>query len=431
MTMSSDAINVGLLGYGVVGCGAYRVLTDNAASIARRAAGPIIVRRIADIDWQRERDVWPPEGLRTTDAKAVIDDPDVHILVEVIGGTEPAREFVLAAIRRGKSIVTSNKELMAKHGSEILDAAKDAHVDVEFEGSAGGAIPVVRSLKESLEADHITEIVGILNGTTNYILTRMTADGLPFEQALANAKELGYAEPDPTNDIEGHDPAYKIAILASIAFGKRIDIDQVYREGISHIAPEDIDYAEGMGYAIKLLAIAKNGEDDIDVRVHPALLPHDHPLASVNDVFNAVLIRGRACDQIMLYGRGAGGLPTGTAVVADIVSAARNIRHGAAGRVVCTCEGQAAIRPPADVQSRNYLRLAVKDRPGVMGAIATIFGEESVSIESVVQKGSLGDSAEIVWVTHAVTGHAFRSALDRIGKLPVVERICSAIRVEA
>lgn len=429
--MPDEPINVGILGYGVVGSGTYRLLTDNATAIARRAGGPIVVRRVADVDWARQRDVYPPDELRTTDAHEVLDDPDVHIVVEAIGGTTPARDYLLTAIRSGKSVVTSNKELMAKHGSEIMDAAKEARVDVEFEGSAGGAIPVVRSLKESLEVNHITEIIGILNGTTNYILTRMTAEGLAFEDALADAKRLGYAEADPTDDIEGHDAAYKIAILASIAFARRIDIEEVHREGISRVSPEDIRYAAGMGYAIKLLAIAKNGEHDIDVRVHPALVPHSHPLASVNDVFNAVLIRGSACDQIMLYGRGAGGMPTGSAVVADVVSAARNIRHGAAGRVVCTCEGRAHVRPPSEIQTRNYLRLAVKDRPGVIGAIATIFGEERVSIESVVQKGTLGASAEIVWVTHAVAERAFRSALSRIEGLPVVERVCGAIRVES
>lgn len=428
--MEQEQINVGILGYGIVGSGTYRILCGNAESIAQRAGGPVTVTRVADIDWEREREVMPPQALRSTEATDVINDPNVHIVVETIGGVAPAREYVLEAIRSGKGVVTSNKELMAKHGSEILDAAEEVPVDVEFEGSAGGGIPIIRSLKEGLEGNTIHEVVGILNGTTNYILTRMTEGSESFDDALSEAQKLGYAEADPWADVEGDDAAYKIAILAAIAFGKRINIADVPREGITKISPADIRHASEMGYVIKLLAIAKNAGGQIEVRVHPALVPKSHPLAAVSDVFNAVLVRGDAVGDVMLYGRGAGSLPTGSAVVGDIISIARNIRNGAMGRVVCTCQGHATMKPMGDVETRKYVRMAVRDQPGVMGKIATIFGEEKVSINSVIQKRSEGTVAEIVWETHLVAESAFQAALRRISDLDVVVATSSVIRVQ-
>jgi homoserine dehydrogenase len=428
--MEQEQINVGILGYGVVGSGAYRILQDNAEGVAQRAGGPVRVTRVADIDWEREREIMPPESLQTAAAAEVISDPNVHIVVETIGGVSPAREYVLEAIGSGKAVVTANKELMAKHGAEILDAAAAVPVDVEFEGSAGGGIPIIRSLKESLEGNTIHEIVGILNGTTNYILTRMSESGESFDEALGEAQKLGYAEADPWADVEGDDAAYKIAILAAIAFGKRINIADVPREGISKITPSDIRYAAEMGYVIKLLAIAKDGGGQTEVRVHPALVPNTHPLAAVSDVFNAVLVRGDAVGDVMLYGRGAGSLPTGSAIVGDIISIARNIRNDSMGRVPCTCRGHAAMRPMGEVETRKYVRMAVRDQPGVMGKIATIFGEEKVSINSVIQKRSEGAVAEIVWETHLVPESAFRTALRRISDLDVVVATSSVIRVQ-
>lgn len=427
--MPRDEVRVGILGLGVVGGGTYRVLTQNADSITQRVGVPVRVTRIADIDWDRERDFEVPEAIRTTDAADVYAGQDVDIVVETIGGTDPAGEFVLAAIENGKSVVTSNKELMAKRGAEILDAAAANGVDVEFEGAVGGTIPIIRALKESLEANDIIEVTGILNGTTNYILTRMTEEGSSFEEVLADAQRLGYAEADPTNDVEGIDAKYKIAILSAIAFGTRVNYDDIYCEGITKIAPADIDYATEMGYAIKLLATARRVGDELDVRVHPGLVPNDHPLAQVSGVFNAVWVVGDACDEVMLYGRGAGDLPTGSAVAGDVLDCARNLLHDCRSRVPCTCAGRAEIKAIEDVEAKSYVRMVVRDRPGVLGSIATIFGQEGVSIESVVQRGSMDASAEIVWIMHEGAERNLRSALGAIGQLGIVHEICSVIRV--
>ena len=429
--MSNEPINVGILGFGVVGGGLYRVLTDNAESITQRVGRPVNIRKIADIDWDRPRDIEVPVELRTTDANEVIHDDAIGIVVETIGGVEPALEFVMAAIEAGKSVVTSNKELIAKHGNDILDAAAAKSVDVQFEGAVGGVIPIIRTLKESLDADQIDEIMGIVNGTTNYILTQMSREKVEFDRALKEAQDLGYAEADPTDDIEGIDAANKLAILSAIAFGHRMDVDRIYREGISHILPEDIAYAERMGYVVKLLAIARRRDDDeFEVRVHPVLLAETHPLAAVVGPFNAIFVRGRACDEVMLYGRGAGALPTGAAVGGDVVDCARNLVHGASGRVPCACVGQAEIVPMGEVRSRVYVRMRVKDQPGVLGAIATIFGSQAVSIASVMQEDSDGKTADIVWIMHECEDDQLTSALQAIQSLPIVESIPARIRVE-
>jgi homoserine dehydrogenase len=425
------SVKVGIIGCGIVGSGTYRALTRNAESIANRAGAPVVVAQVADLDWSRERDVDVPEDLRTNDAMALVNDPEIDIVVETIGGVKPALDFVLAAIRNGKSVVTSNKELIARHGHEILALAEEQGVDVEFEGSVGGVIPIIRSLKESLEADRIYEVIGIVNGTTNYILTRMTQECLDFDSALAEAQKLGYAEADPTNDIEGYDARYKLAILSALAFGMHVNLDDIYVEGITRISPQDIAYAESMGYAIKLLAIARRGEgNQIEARVHPALLSKSHPLAAVNGPFNAIFVRGEGCDEIMLYGRGAGGWPTGVAVAGDVLDCARNILHGAAGRVLCTCEAPAEVLPMSAIETKSYLRMRVKDRPGVLGSIATIFGTEGVSLSSVHQSDTDGEVAEIVWVTHKNQEQLLQSALDAISRLAIVEETAGALRVE-
>lgn len=428
--MPADEVRVGILGCGVVGGGTFEVLTRNSDAITQRVGAPLRVVRVADIDWERERDVDVPEEIRTSDAAEVCAADDIDIVVETIGGIEPATQLVLDAIAHGKSVVTSNKEMMARRGAEILDAAAAAGVDVEFEGAVGGTIPIIRALKESLEANRIEEVTGILNGTTNYILTRMTEEGSAYDDVLADAQRLGYAEQDPTNDVEGIDAKYKIAILSAIAFGHRINYDAIHSEGISQISPDDIDYATEMGYAIKLLAVARRAGEQIDVRVHPALVPQEHPLAQVSGVFNAVWVVGDACDEVMLYGRGAGALPTGSAVAGDVLDCARNIISGTRSRVPCSCEGEAAIMPIDEVESRSYVRMRVKDRPGVLGSIATIFGQEGVSIESVVQRGgTFNGLAEIVWIMHEGPEHNLRSALGAIGQLGIVDEVCSVIRV--
>ncbi len=422
-------VHVGILGFGIVGGGTFATLQNNADQITRLVGAPVRVTKIADLDWERERDVHAPEELRTTDANEVINAPDIDIIVETIGGLSPAREFVLAAIAAGNSVVTSNKELMAYHGAEILEAASQQSVDVQFEGAAGGVIPIIRSLKESLAAGRLDEIIGIVNGTTNYILTRMSEEGAEFSEMLAQAQELGYAETAPAADIEGVDAANKLAILAAVAFGKRVDGEEIYREGISSLSPVDLDYAKRMGKAVKLLAIGRRADDRLELRVHPAMISQEHPLAAVNGVFNAIFVRGPECGEVMLYGRGAGALPTGAAVAGDIVDCARNLLADARGRVPCRCAGQAELVPLDEIESSVYLRTRVADRPGVMGAMASVFGEEQVSIGSVIQEKTDGKVAEIVWILHRGPEGRFRRALERIRELPMVEEVSSVIRV--
>lgn len=428
--MSEVGIKVGILGCGVVGSGVYSVLTENTEQITRRTGSPVTVTAVADVDWERPRDVDVPEALRITDGFALCEDPAIDIVVETIGGVGIARKFVMTAIAAGKSVVTSNKELMAKHGDEILDAARENGVDVEFEGAVGGVIPIIRTLKEALSASRLERIVGIVNGTTNYILTQMTQEGREFADVLAEAQKLGYAEADPTADIEGIDSQNKIAILAAIAFGTRVSVTDVSREGITKISAADIEYAREMGYTIRLLAIAGRCDEQIEAHVHPTLVPNTHPMANINGVFNAIFVHGDSCDDVMLYGRGAGSLPTGAAVAGDVVDCARNILSKTRSRVPCTCEGHAAILPQDDVVSSAYVRMIVKDQPGVLGSIATILGKEKVSIKSVIQPGKVpGNLAEIVWVVHPCPWRNLRLALAAIGDLEIVSSIPSVLRV--
>jgi homoserine dehydrogenase len=428
--MSRDVIRIGILGFGNVGAGAYQVLAENADAIALKVGSRLEVTGVADVDWQRPRAVEVPADKRTTDARALISDPAIDIIVETIGGTEPARDFVLSALRAGKCVVTSNKELIAKHGREILEQADARSLDIYFEGAVGGGIPIIQPLKQALAANRIHSIIGIVNGTTNYILTRMADGDQDFAHALAEAQQRGYAEPDPTDDIEGNDAAYKLAILASIAFNSRAALDHIYREGISRIAPADMLYARELGYVVKLLAIGRDRGDALELRVHPAFLPQTHPLAAVSDVFNAIFVEGSAVGRLMFYGRGAGARPTGSAVVGDIIDIARNLNRGATGRVSCTCFEERPLRPMDEVVTKHYVRMTVADRPGVLAKIATVFGEEGVSLASVVQKGAPADSAEIVWVTHESVERAVRRSLERIRALPEVVEVCNWVRVE-
>jgi len=427
--MRGGIIQVGILGAGVVGGGLYQILQRNAEHIEQVAEVGIEVAAICDVDWERPRDFSVSPDLRITDAYEVINNPDIDIIVEAIGGSDAALDYVTAAIQAGKSVVTPNKEMIALHGQQVLSLAAQHGVDVQFEGSVGGVIPVLRSLKESLASAQIDQIIGIVNGTTNYILTEMTEAGMQFAEVLAAAQREGYAEADPTADVEGIDAVNKLAILAALAFGARVPVEEIYREGISRITPTDIDYAWQMGYVIKLLAIGSRDGDQLELRVHPALLPARHPLAAVRGVFNAIFVSGPECGEVMLYGRGAGALPTGTAVAGDVIDCARNIVHGSRGRTPCSCEGEARLRPMADIESSAYMRMQVADRPGVLGQIATLLGRERVSIETVIQKSSGNDVAEIVWVMHKGPERHLQAALSAIAKLDVVEQICSVIRV--
>ncbi|MGC8833263.1 MAG: homoserine dehydrogenase [Armatimonadota bacterium] len=429
--MRGQVVYVGFIGMGNVGTGTLKILQDNQGEIRQRTGVSIQVRRIAVAHPNKPRPEWVDRSLITGNVDEVLDDPEIDIVVECMGGLEPARTYIRRAMKAGKSIVTANKELLAKDGHSILEEAASAGVDFFFEAAVAGGIPIIRPLKTSLAANRIQQVVGIVNGTTNYILSKMADEGREFADVLAEAQRLGYAEPDPTDDIEGFDAAYKLAILASISFQNSVPIASVYHEGITKITKRDIDYARELGYAIKLLAIGKMTDGAIEVRVHPTLLPLSHPLASVNDVFNAIFVCGDAVGEVMFYGRGAGPLPTGSAVAGDIMDVARNIKAGATGQIKCTCGLDKPILPMEKVRTRYYVRMLVADRPGVLAAIAGVLGEHDVSIASMVQKEAHAGDAEIVWVTHEAVEQNMRTALDLISKLPVVRQISSVIRVES
>jgi len=426
-----EEVNIGIVGYGIVGSGAYHILTDNADEIAARAGCRICVKRIADLDWTRPRDCPVAPEIRSTDGWEVINDPEIAVVVETVGGTGVAREFVMGAIQAGKSVVTSNKDLIANHGGEILDAAAAASVDVSFEGAVCGTIPIIRSLVEGLESNRYTRVMGILNGTTNFILTRMTEEGVGFQDALADAQARGFAEQDPSSDVDGLDAANKIAILSSIAFRRRVPVEAIHREGIRDITPTDIHYARELGCVIKLLALARtDSENKLEVRVHPTFLPAKHPLAAVSGEFNAVFVEGHASGEVMLYGRGAGSMPTGAAVVADVITSARNVRLGCMGRTPCVCTGMASVKPIDVCETSHYIRMRVADQPGVLGQCANVFGDEGVSIKSVLQVDTVGSDAEIVWLTHAGLEGKVAQALRRIRAFDVTENVAPPIRVE-
>ncbi|OUM98044.1 MAG: homoserine dehydrogenase [Firmicutes bacterium ZCTH02-B6] len=423
-------VQVGLLGCGTVGSGVLSILQANAERIAARAGALIEVRRVAVRDLKKYRTVSLDEALLTTDPWEVVSDPSVDIVIEVMGGVDPARDLIAAAVDNGKPVITANKEVLAKHGPELLSLAARRGVDLFFEGSVAGGIPIIKPLRESLAANRVQAIVGIINGTTNYVLTRMSREGMPFAEVLREAQALGYAEADPASDVEGYDAAFKIAILASLAFETPVRVEDVYCEGITRITPEDIRYGRELGYEIKLLAIAREHEGRLEVRVHPAFIPAAHPLAAVTDVFNAIFVRGDAVGELMFYGRGAGSLPTGSAVVADLVDAVRRLRFGGNGRLQPPA-AQLPIKPIEETVSRYYVSLKVVDRPGVLAKIAAAFGENDVSIDSVIQKGRLEDPVDLVFVTHEVQEANIRRALAQISRLPVVRQVSNVIRVEA
>jgi homoserine dehydrogenase len=423
-------LRVGLLGCGNVGGALVRLLIDDADRIATRTGlrldiGAVAVRSVA-----RERDVPVPAGTLTTDAAAVVADPDIDLVVEVIGGIEPARTLILAALKSGKPVVTANKELIANCGSELWEAAATAGVDLLFEASVAGAIPLIRPLRESLAGERIRRVMGIVNGTTNFILSRMSESGASYHDALAEAQSLGYAERDPTADVEGYDAAAKAAILANVAFGARVVAGDVYREGISSISPADIAVARRLGYAIKLLAIvdqADGPDGPVAVRVHPAMIPTTHPLASVRDSFNAVFVEGDAAGELMLLGRGAGGMPTASAVLGDLLDAAHNLTAGTAGRTVAL--HHVPLRPIDDLSSPYYLELEVADRPGVLHAVAGVLGHHSVSVRSMEQEGMEGKGARLVFITHPAVERDLQACLHELRWLDVVSKIGALIRV--
>ncbi|MEX0651672.1 MAG: homoserine dehydrogenase [Actinomycetota bacterium] len=426
--MSERTIRIGMLGCGTVGAAAIRLLHDHADDIAMRAGCRVQVTRVAVRDPRRDRGVpLSPEAF-TTDGASIVADPGIDVVCELIGGVEPAKSLLLRAFENGKPVVTANKELLATEGKDLFDAADAAGVDLLFEASVAGGIPLIRPLKESLAGERVGRLLGILNGTTNYILTQMSERGSAFDEALAEAQRLGYAEADPTADVEGFDAAAKCAILASIAFDSRVVAGDVYREGITGVTAIDIADARRMGYVVKLLAIAELDDGEISARVHPAMIPDAHPLASVRDAFNAVFIEGERIGQLMFYGPGAGGDPTATAVVGDLVTAARNRMSG--GRSMgCTCALERRIRPMDDTRGQYYLNLHVADRPGVLAEIAGDFAHNGVSIERVWQEGS-GDEATLVLITHRAQEGALQKTLQELRESPAVRSVASVLRVE-
>lgn len=425
-----DKICIGLLGLGTVGTGVVKIIQEDTCNLVEKVGMPLVVKKILVRNPDKARGV-NTDAVITTNVDDILNDPDIDIVVEVLGGEEPARSFILRALDAGKHVVTANKNVVALYGREFFEAAERNHVDFLFEASVGGGIPIIRPLKQCLAANHITEVMGIVNGTTNFILTKMTNEKLDFDVALAEAQAKGYAEADPTADVGGLDAARKIAILGSIAFNTRVNLEDVSVEGITHITAQDVDYAGQLGYIIKLIAIAKETAAGLNVRVHPAFIPKNHPLASVNDVFNAIYVKGDAIGEAMFYGRGAGEMPTASAVTADIIDVARDIYHGVSSRILCTCFDDAQVCAVEKTESPYYIRLLVEDKPGVLAAIAGVFGAQQVSLHSVIQKRKEEGHAEIVLITWRVPDGNVRTALRTLSGMSIVTKVQSVIRVEA
>ena len=424
-----NTVKIALLGAGTVGSGVVRTLSMNADMITGRSGTHIEIKRILVRDAKKHRP--ETEGIALTDNfDEILNDAEISVIVEVMGGLRPAKEYMLRAMEAGKHVVTANKDVIADHLSELYAAAGANGVDFLYEASVGGGIPIIKPLKECLTANSITEIMGVVNGTTNYMLTKMTEKHVSYDAVLRRAQEKGYAEANPSADVDGLDAARKAAILASLAFDTIIGFEDVSVEGISHITEDDIEYGLNLGYVIKLLAVGRNTEEGIDVRVHPVFLPKTHPLASVNGVFNAIFVRGNVLGDAMFYGRGAGSLPTASAVVADIIEIARDIVSGTTGRMKYKVGERKKLCPVEKTKSSYYLRLVVADEPGVLGEIATTFGRAGVSLKSVIQaRWTEEGDAEIVAVTHVVTHAAASDAVEKLQALPVVREVRSLIRV--
>ncbi len=422
-------IRVGMLGCGTVGSGVVTLLDRGADDIAARTGARLEITRVAVRDLDRVRDLPLAPGCLTDDPTAVVEADDVDLVVEVMGGREPAGKLIRRALERGLPVVTANKELAAHEGPELHDAAEAAGVDFMYEAAVAGAIPIIRPLKESLAGDRVSRVVGILNGTTNYVLTRMTEAGATYAEALTEAQQLGFAEADPTADVGGHDAAAKTAILASLAFDSAVHGEEVFREGIDGVTPTDLRVAERLGYVVKLLGIASEVDDRVAVRVHPTFLPRTHPLASVRDVFNAIYVQAEAAGELMFYGRGAGALPTGSAVVGDVIDVARNLLQTARGAGE-TQHRAKPIRPIEDLTTQYYVLLDVDDRAGVLADVAHTFGDHDVSIAQVLQEGS-DDVAQLVLITHRAREADLRATTVALASVPGVRRITSVMRVES
>jgi homoserine dehydrogenase len=432
--MKNRDINIGIIGFGTVGAGTAKILMKRHKELKAQLGVSLNVKNIADLDTKTDRGIKLRSGVLIKDAHKILDDPDIDIVVELMGGIHPAKEFILEAIKKGKHVVTANKALLAEKGQEIFRAAKRQCVSIGFEASVAGSIPIIKVVRESLIGNKIGNIFGIINGTANYILTKMTEEGVDFSSTLKEAQDLGYAEADPTFDIEGIDSAHKLAILASLAYGLPISLKKIYTQGITEITPLDISFASEFGFKIKLLAIAKPSGKEVELRVHPTMVQESMPIASVNGVFNAIYVEGDATGAGLYYGKGAGDMPTGSAVVSDISDIARNIRAGAADRMQrFDISGRSGlkVKKMEDVSTCYYLRMSAIDKPGVLSKISGILGDNNISIESMIQKGRKKEKAvSMVLMTHEAREKDMMKALKEIKKLRVVSGKPLYLRVE-
>jgi len=433
---ATKRVNVGLIGFGTVGTGVVRVLKENAPVIKDKLGCELVLKRIADKDTVRDRGVKLEEGVLTSDAMDVIGDPEISIVIELVGGTGIAKDFILKALEAGKHVVTANKALLSTHGQEIFAKASAKGADIGFEASVGGGIPVIKALREGLAANRIESIYGIINGTANYILSKMTNEGGKFEDVLRRAQEKGYAEADPTYDVEGIDTAHKLAILINLAFGTYIGLKDIYTEGISRINQLDIKFAKEFGYRIKLLAITKSIDGRVEARVHPTMIPANHPLANIDGAFNGIYLKGNAVGPVMLYGMGAGMMPTASAVVADLMDIARNMNTGAVSRIPALSYTDGAVRPVGIKETDSleipyYMRFLAADKPGVLSNISGVLGKHDISISSVIQRDrKIGGSVALVILTHHAVEKELMAALAEIEKMDTIHEKPVYIRIE-
>jgi len=428
-------IKIGLIGLGTIGSGVAKILKENHEILTAHLGVPLVLKKIADINLEKAKGLNLPHEMLTTRVEDILDDPEIEIVIELIGGCEPARSFLLQAIKQGKHVVTANKALLAQYGEEIFQSTAAHQVDIGFEASVGGGIPIVRAIKEGLAGNQIKSLYGIINGTANYILTEMEKEESPFEEVLQEAQEKGFAEADPTYDIKGIDTAHKLTILVSLAFGTKISLDQVYAEGIDRITPLDLQFARELGYKIKLLALAKDTNGEIEARVHPTMIAQDYLLATVDGVYNAIYVIGDRVGSTMFYGMGAGEEPTASAVVSDVIDIARNIQKNITRRITPTsfCEEYRKEKKIKDINqiiASYYLRFSALDNPGVLSRISGILGEHNISLASVIQKGrQIGGSVPIVMMTHEALEQDINNALNKINNLPFVTEKTLLIRV--
>ncbi|MBF0541130.1 MAG: homoserine dehydrogenase [Nitrospirae bacterium] len=424
-------INVGIIGFGTVGCGTIRILLNNNDLIKSRTGADVTLKKIADLDIQKDRGIVIPNGVLTTNVNEILDDPDIDIVVELIGGIHPAKEFILKALQNGKHVVTANKALLATEGQELFQAAGKAGRALGFEAAVAGGIPIIKTLREGLASNHYQSIYGIINGTSNYILTKMTDEGKDFKDALSDAQSLGYAEANPAFDIEGIDTAHKLTLIASLCYGIPLSFNKIYVEGITKITAQDVQFATELGYKIKLLAIARQVGKEIELRVHPTMVPVDHLISNVNGVFNAIRVIGDAVGETLYYGRGAGDMPTGSAVVSDIIDIATGKANTSNNQIGASTNNGYTIRDINDIESLYYFRFTAMDSPGVLSRISGVLGENGISISAVIQKGrKAGGSVPLVVLTHNARERDVMRAVNQIDSLPVVSKPTMFIRVE-